>query len=185
MFSTQIIDQSGPRDARPVHVAMDLDGVFLHGPRQERRKLARWFGEEGAWRHPVYVNQPIPDSISPTNFVAAFWDDLNPNFGGTVYRYERAGTLHGMLRVRSFTQDAYGIPPDQVVGTLDPFATGLLVIGIGPATRLMRFLSSGHKSYEATVRFGAETDSEDLTGWVVGVAVAVAHIVSEVGSERV
>jgi tRNA pseudouridine55 synthase len=52
-------------------------------------------------------------------------------------------------------------------GTLDPFATGLLVIGIGPATRLMRFLSSGHKSYEATVRFGAETDSEDLTGSIV------------------
>lgn len=52
-------------------------------------------------------------------------------------------------------------------GTLDPFATGVLVIGIGPATRLMRFLSSGSKTYEATVRFGAETDSEDLTGTTV------------------
>lgn len=52
-------------------------------------------------------------------------------------------------------------------GTLDPFATGVLVVGIGPATRLMRFLSAGRKTYEATMRFGAETDSEDLTGEVV------------------
>jgi tRNA pseudouridine55 synthase len=52
-------------------------------------------------------------------------------------------------------------------GTLDPFATGVLVIGIGPATRLMRFLSAGRKVYEATVRFGAETDSEDLTGEIL------------------
>lgn len=52
-------------------------------------------------------------------------------------------------------------------GTLDPFATGVLVVGIGPATRLMRYLSAGRKIYEATMRFGAETDSEDLTGEVV------------------
>jgi tRNA pseudouridine55 synthase len=52
-------------------------------------------------------------------------------------------------------------------GTLDPFATGVLVVGIGPATRLMRYLSEGRKVYEATVRFGAETDSEDLTGKIV------------------
>ncbi|RKZ18472.1 tRNA pseudouridine(55) synthase TruB [bacterium] len=49
-------------------------------------------------------------------------------------------------------------------GTLDPFATGLLVIGLGPATRLMRFLSEGSKEYEAEIEFGAETDSEDRTG---------------------
>ena len=49
-------------------------------------------------------------------------------------------------------------------GTLDPFATGVLVLGLGPATRLMRFLAEGPKDYEATVLFGAETDSEDRTG---------------------
>jgi len=49
-------------------------------------------------------------------------------------------------------------------GTLDPFATGVLVLGLGPATRLMRFLAEGDKVYEALVHFGFETDSEDCTG---------------------
>jgi tRNA pseudouridine55 synthase len=49
-------------------------------------------------------------------------------------------------------------------GTLDPFATGLLVLGLGAATRLMRFLAEGGKTYVARVRFGFETDTDDRTG---------------------
>lgn len=52
-------------------------------------------------------------------------------------------------------------------GTLDPFATGLLVILIGRATRLLPHLPGEPKVYEATIRFGAETDTEDLDGTVV------------------
>jgi len=51
-------------------------------------------------------------------------------------------------------------------GTLDPMATGLLVVLVGPATRLEPFLSSASKSYRATVRFGAETDTDDAEGSV-------------------
>ena len=49
-------------------------------------------------------------------------------------------------------------------GTLDPFASGLLVIGTGKATRLLRFLSGADKSYEGTIRFGVATDTDDRTG---------------------
>ncbi len=49
-------------------------------------------------------------------------------------------------------------------GTLDPFATGVLVMLVGKATRLARFLDKDKKSYEATVRFGFETDTGDRTG---------------------
>lgn len=49
-------------------------------------------------------------------------------------------------------------------GTLDPFATGVLVMLVGQATRLARFLDKDRKEYEATIRFGFETDSGDLTG---------------------
>ena len=49
-------------------------------------------------------------------------------------------------------------------GTLDPFATGLLVICLGRATRLARFLSGTDKSYRATIRFGFATDTYDRTG---------------------
>ena len=49
-------------------------------------------------------------------------------------------------------------------GTLDPFATGLLVLLVGRATRLLSFLEGEPKVYAATVRFGHETDTDDCTG---------------------
>ena len=55
-------------------------------------------------------------------------------------------------------------------GTLDPFATGLLVLLVGRATRLLPHVSGDPKVYEATIRFGAETDTEDLLGEVTAEA---------------
>jgi tRNA pseudouridine55 synthase len=49
-------------------------------------------------------------------------------------------------------------------GTLDPFATGVLVILVGKATRLAQFLDKDAKEYEAVVRLGFETDTGDRTG---------------------
>src|SRR6266550_4536294 len=49
-------------------------------------------------------------------------------------------------------------------GTLDPFATGVLVLLIGRATRLAQFLSGLEKEYEAVIRLGFATDTGDLTG---------------------
>jgi len=49
-------------------------------------------------------------------------------------------------------------------GTLDPFATGVLVLLIGRATRLAQFLSGAEKEYEAVVRLGIATDTGDVTG---------------------
>lgn len=52
-------------------------------------------------------------------------------------------------------------------GTLDPMATGLLILGLGQGTRLLEYVSAGRKRYDATVRFGAETDTYDSEGSVV------------------
>jgi tRNA pseudouridine55 synthase len=49
-------------------------------------------------------------------------------------------------------------------GTLDPMATGLLVLGVGPATRLLTFIVGLDKTYEATIRLGVATDSDDADG---------------------
>jgi len=49
-------------------------------------------------------------------------------------------------------------------GTLDPFATGVLVCCIGPATRLVQFLVGLDKEYVATIRLGYATDTQDRTG---------------------
>lgn len=52
-------------------------------------------------------------------------------------------------------------------GTLDPAATGLLLLTCGKATRLTRFLIRAPKVYEGTIRFGIETDTYDASGAVV------------------
>lgn len=52
-------------------------------------------------------------------------------------------------------------------GTLDPDATGVLVVGVGQATRLMGFLTADRKSYDARIRFGTETSTDDEEGEVV------------------
>ena len=51
-------------------------------------------------------------------------------------------------------------------GTLDPLATGVLVLGVGRATKLLTFLGGLPKTYRATVRLGVETDSLDADGEV-------------------
>lgn len=53
-------------------------------------------------------------------------------------------------------------------GTLDPFATGVLPVCLGKATRLARFLVEGDKAYAATVRLGFATTTDDLTGDPLG-----------------
>jgi tRNA pseudouridine55 synthase len=52
-------------------------------------------------------------------------------------------------------------------GTLDPFATGLLIVLLGQGTKLSNYLMAGDKAYQATMRLGVETDTQDLTGRVV------------------
>ena len=51
-------------------------------------------------------------------------------------------------------------------GTLDPDATGVLLIGVGNGTRLLKFLSEQDKTYSCDIVFGVETDSLDSTGTV-------------------
>ncbi|TVQ90983.1 MAG: tRNA pseudouridine(55) synthase TruB [Deltaproteobacteria bacterium] len=52
-------------------------------------------------------------------------------------------------------------------GTLDPFATGVLPMALGPATRMIQFLDESVKVYDATIQLGAATDTGDPTGEVV------------------
>lgn len=49
-------------------------------------------------------------------------------------------------------------------GTLDPLATGVLLVCLGQATRLIEYLVAGRKQYRATVQFGTATDTDDAEG---------------------
>lgn len=57
-------------------------------------------------------------------------------------------------------------------GTLDPMATGVLVLGVGRATRLLGHLSLTDKAYDATIRLGASTTTDDAEGEVTAAADA-------------
>lgn len=57
-------------------------------------------------------------------------------------------------------------------GTLDPMATGVLLVGVGKATRLLGYLSATTKSYDATIRLGQSTTTDDAEGEATGGAPA-------------
>lgn len=68
-------------------------------------------------------------------------------------------------------------------GTLDPMATGLMVICLGQGTKLVHGLTGQDKAYSATVRLGAETDSYDAEGEIT--ATASAEQVAAIGEAEV
>jgi tRNA pseudouridine55 synthase len=81
--------------------------------------------------------------------------------GGLVVDKPAGPTSHDVVdRVRQ----AFGTRRAGHTGTLDPFATGVLVVCVGKATRLARFLAEGEKVYRATVRLGFATTTDDLLG---------------------
>src|ERR1700726_3866187 len=85
------------------------------------------------------------------------------------------GSAEVVRRVKRF------VKPAKVghLGTLDPFATGLLPILIGEATKIARFLEHDDKHYGGIIALGAETDTLDCSGEVVRRAA-----VPELGAAR-
>ena len=70
-------------------------------------------------------------------------------------------------------------------GTLDPFATGLLIVLVGRATRLARFLEAQPKTYLATARLGVATDTDDRTGAPLGAPADTAGITGDLVREAI
>src|SRR3954449_10139512 len=63
-------------------------------------------------------------------------------------------------------------------GTLDPMATGVLVLGIGRATRLLGHLTAHDKAYDATIHLGVSTTTDDAEGEVMATADA-GHVTDD------
>ena len=80
-------------------------------------------------------------------------------------------TSHGVVDAE---RRALGVRRIGHAGTLDPMATGLLILGVGRATRLLRYFGMLPKTYEGTVRLGEETDTHDADGAVVRTSPVVA-----------
>lgn len=67
-------------------------------------------------------------------------------------------------------------------GTLDPMATGVLVLGVGRATRLLGHLALTEKAYDATIRLGVSTITDDADGEVTATATASAVTDAEIAA---
>jgi tRNA pseudouridine55 synthase len=68
-------------------------------------------------------------------------------------------------------------------GTLDPMATGLLVLGVDGGTKLLQFISGSDKQYLATIRLGAATHTDDAEGEVLSSDSAVAVTKEQIDAE--
>lgn len=73
----------------------------------------------------------------------------------------------GSTQVVNFTRRIFNAKKNGHAGTLDPFASGVLPIAFGEATKLIDFITDGEKEYEFTIRFGSETDTADCTGAII------------------
>ena len=76
----------------------------------------------------------------------------------------------------------YGTKKVGHAGTLDPLATGVLVLGIGSATRLLQYVTDGTKKYEATIRLGQSTHTDDREGEVIATTNAAGISEDEIKS---
>ena len=88
-------------------------------------------------------------------------DDHSPNQGLLLVDKPAGMTSHDVVQ---HVRRIYGERSIGHLGTLDPFATGLLVLLLGRATRLATFLDTEPKVYEATIKFGTETDMTTRRG---------------------
>lgn len=96
------------------------------------------------------------------------FDDLKDGFIILIDKPENWTSFDVCKKLRN------GLPFKKVghAGTLDPFATGLLLVGVGKGTKSMHELSTSDKKYEAEIKFGVSTDSFDRTGNVINVQKA-------------
>jgi len=92
---------------------------------------------------------------------------VSPAEGLLLVDKPKAVTSHDVV---DQARRALGIRKVGHAGTLDPMATGLLILGVGRATRLLRFLGDLPKTYEGTGLLGVETDTLDAEGQVVRTA---------------
>ncbi len=91
---------------------------------------------------------------------------MNPPDGLAVIDKEAGWTSHDVV---AKARGVFGTRKIGHAGTLDPDATGVLLLGVGRATRLLRFLTSLPKQYEGEVVLGIETTTLDASGEVTAV----------------
>jgi tRNA pseudouridine55 synthase len=101
-------------------------------------------------------------------------DELKDFITGAMVVDKPVGmTSHDVVKV---IRGGTGIRRAGHTGTLDPRASGVLVVLVGPAVRLSEFLSASDKRYQAIIRLGVATDTYDTEGNQIGETKSIDHI---------
>ena len=177
MIRSEVAKQLGMRHAPSLEFVADalpetarhLDEVLAKARELDEAVAAQrgsaYAGDEDPYKKPREV---------PTDEDAADDDRRQPRMTepGLVVVDKPAGlTSHDVVaRVRRLA----GTRKVGHAGTLDPMATGVLVVGVDRATRLLGHLMLTDKAYDATVRLGVATTTDDAEGEVVSTASAAA-----------
>lgn len=112
---------------------------------------------------PEPAPEPAPESSRQVSDAAA----AAPPHGIALVDKPAGRTSHDVV---AWARKSLGTRKVGHAGTLDPMATGLLVLGVGHATRLLTYLVGEEKEYLATIRLGESTVSDDAEGELTAVA---------------
>jgi len=93
----------------------------------------------------------------------------NPNFDGGILLFDKPSGITSQDAVNAVRR-AFGTRQAGHTGTLDPLASGLLTVLVGRAVKASEYAVCDRKSYEAVIRLGITTDTEDITGTVLSKA---------------
>ena len=90
----------------------------------------------------------------------------SPRMTGAAYLLDKSAGIYSR-RAASRVAKQWGYRKYGHAGTLDPDATGLLIVLLGRATRLSRFITSSIKTYSFGIKLGSRTDTDDTSGTVL------------------
>ena len=142
------------------------DGSFSRNNLEEIQPFLKEYGfilryPNKAW-HIRYVGE-IPARIMTDNNLTL--EEYLSNYGTILYVNKPQGITS--FDVVNEISKVFGIKRVGHTGTLDPMATGVLIVAVGKATKIVELLTAEDKEYIAGVKLGIDTDTYDITGKVV------------------
>ena len=141
-----------------IHKYLASYGFILRYPAGKEEKTGYSYEP---W-HIRYVGKVVAKIISQENYTL---EEYLNNYSGVIVVNKPQGITS--FDVVNTISKLLGIKKIGHTGTLDPLATGVLVITIGKATKIGELLTSTYKEYQAGVLLGVETDTLDITGTII------------------
>ena len=166
------IETKNKEDFFKIHSNIWKFGFILRYPK-EKEKIT---GKKYSMNCIRYVEQ-IPAKIIYENNLTL--EEYLQSYGGIIYVNKPKGITS--FDVVKKISDKLGIRKIGHTGTLDPMATGVMIIAFGQATKIVELLTAEDKEYIATAKLGIQTDTYDITGKVL----ATKEIAKNINIEKV